>query len=52
MGMKMHYYLITSERAARRYDERNVPFQSFIVYKLGQTIELDGLKWKITKVLE
>ena len=48
----MHKYLITSERANRRNDERDNLLRSSNVYTVGQIIILDGLKWTVTKVLE
>lgn len=52
MATKMHKYLITSERANRRNDERDNLLRSSNVYTVGQIIILDGLKWTVTKVLE
>ena len=50
--MKLHYYLITSERANRRHDEKDNLLKSYTLYKIGDIIELDGLRWTVTKVLE
>ena len=52
MAMKMHKYLITSERANRRPDERDNLLQSYNEYKVGQVIVLDGLKWTVTRIIE
>lgn len=52
MATKMHKYLITSERAIRRDDERDNLLRSSNVYRVGQIIILDGLKWTITRVIE
>ena len=52
MATKMHKYLITSERAMRRDDERDNLLRSSNVYRVGQVIILDGLKWTVTRVIE
>ena len=51
-GTELHMYLITSERANRRNDEKDNLLKSFNEYKVGQVIVLDGLKWTVTKVLK
>lgn len=48
----MHKYLITSERAYRRSDEEDNLLQSREIYKVGETIILDGLRWTVTEVIE
>lgn len=40
-------YLITSERAWRRSDERENVFTTNKKYEIGDVIELDGIKWTI-----
>lgn len=45
-------YLITSERSHRRSDERDNLFTTTTDYNVGDVIILDGLMWKVTKVLK
>ena len=49
---KMKKYLITSERANRRNDEKDNVFITSVEYEVGDTVILDGLCWYITKVCE
>lgn len=50
--MTKYEYLISSERAKRRTDERNNMFLSNKEYKVGDTFELDGINWTITKIVK
>lgn len=45
-------YLITSERAHRRSDERDNVFTTTTDYNVGDIIILDGLGWEVTEILK
>lgn len=45
-------YLITSERAYRRSDEVRNKFETTRFLKVGDVIELDGLKWLVEEVVK
>lgn len=47
----MKRYLISSERADRRNDERDCEFRTTKEYKLGDVVTLDGLRWFIVAIL-
>ena len=47
----MSTYLITSERANRRNDERLNELRSKNNYNVGDVITLDGLKWTVEEIV-
>lgn len=46
-----HEYLISSERAWRRDDEKLNKLQTNCVYEEGDIIVLDGIRWVVDKVI-
>ena len=47
-----HEYIISSERAYHRNDEQGCLLCSDNVYKVGDVIVREGLKWTIEEVIE
>ena len=44
-------YIITSERADRRNDERRNEFCTDRILNVGDTFELDGLMWTVDEIV-